>query len=59
MFIDEDKIPHAFCLSESNIPLPRSYTDAAVRKEHSETVAEKVKDWVELIVEKHRVESSR
>lgn len=55
MFIDRDGIPHAFCLSESNIhrPSPGSCADGAMRKEHSETVATKVKDWVDLIVEKH------
>lgn len=55
MFIDRDGIPHAFCLSESNIhgPSPGSCADGATRKEHSETVAKKVKDWVDLIVEKH------
>lgn len=58
MFIDPDGIPHAFCLSESDSPSTGSCANADLRKEHSETVAEKVKSWVELIVERHLIESS-
>lgn len=58
MFIDKDGIPHAFCLSESHIAFLGSWADAALRKEHSKTVAEKVQAWVELIVERHPIESS-
>ncbi|MCJ1266275.1 hypothetical protein MMC22_006158 [Lobaria immixta] len=58
MFIDKDGIPHAFCLSESHIASLGPWADAALRKDHSKAVAEKVQAWVELIVERHPIESS-
>lgn len=59
MFIDKDGIPHAFCLSESNVVTLSLGLCTDARTEHSETIAEKVKGWVDLIVEKHRIENPR
>lgn len=51
--VDEDKIPHAFCISKySHLPICHSGADGGIwdadglTAEHSEQVAEKVKVWV-------------
>jgi hypothetical protein len=59
MLIDEDGIPHAFCLSKSI-----NFSNSIVRpllmflgEEHSEIIAKRVKSWIEKVVEAHNYQS--
>lgn len=57
--VDEDDVPHAFCISESLpaiLPDKGPYTNRRLRPDHSEQVAEKVKVWIDEILDSLRSE---
>ena len=59
MFVDNEGIPHGFCISKcpATHPSDRSdMSDAGI--EHSKLVADKVKVWIEEVVESDRQSAS-
>ena len=55
MVLDEDGIPHSFCISKSNV---LHITRAKLLLEHNEIVAERVKEWVSEIVNADRSDTA-